>query len=204
MSRIALVGAAAVHFLLILAVSCRETVWLAARGLTLLPPSIKKVSKAVEATASGFSEHNIEHSHSVRQALRTYLHLAGIESGYGFFAPNVPDSYHLVFELHYPDERVEYESAGVESGESTLRFASLMDYVGRTSSALEREILIKLLAHAVWREHPDAVKVRAILGTIALPAPAEFRQTKTASYQFLSAYEFVLRKTQSESETPWP
>jgi len=28
--------------------------------------------------------------------------MAGIEVGYGFFAPNVPNNYKVVFELQYP------------------------------------------------------------------------------------------------------
>ena len=65
-------------------------------------------------------------SNPVRQALATYLHIAGIETGYGYFAPNVPGSYKLVFELHYPDGRVEYELPSVSSaaaGVACSRFA---------------------------------------------------------------------------------
>ena len=53
-------------------------------------------------------------SNPAREALATYLHIAGIESGYGYFAPNVPGSYKLVFELHYPDGRVQYELPHVQ------------------------------------------------------------------------------------------
>ena len=52
--------------------------------------------------------------------------IAGIETGYGYFAPNVPGGYRLVFELHYPDGRVEYELPSVSSAAAGLahsRFA---------------------------------------------------------------------------------
>jgi hypothetical protein len=51
----------------------------------------------------------------VRNGITVYLHSAGIEAGYGFFAPNVPPNYKLVFELHYPDGRIDYEIPTVNS-----------------------------------------------------------------------------------------
>src|SRR2546430_4950778 len=36
-----------------------------------------------------------------RNLVTSYLNAAGIEAGYGFFSPNVPSNYKLVFELHY-------------------------------------------------------------------------------------------------------
>ena len=68
----------------------------------------------------------------MREALNTYVKLAGIETGYGYFAPNVPGGYRLVFELHYPDGRVEYELPSVRSAAAGLRIAGLLDSIGRT------------------------------------------------------------------------
>ena len=45
----------------------------------------------------------------MRETIAFYLHAAGIEAGYGYFAPNVPYSYKLVFELTYPNGTTEYE-----------------------------------------------------------------------------------------------
>ena len=45
----------------------------------------------------------------MRETIAFYLHAAGIEVGYGYFAPNVPYSYKLVFQLTYPNGTTEYE-----------------------------------------------------------------------------------------------
>ncbi len=89
------------------------------------------------------------------------LQLAGIEAGYGYFAPNVPGSYRLVFELHYPNGRVGYELPSVSSAAAGLRIAGLLDNIGRTPYDALREILVKMLAQSVWREHPDVAKMFA-------------------------------------------
>ncbi len=132
-------------------------------------------------------------SNPVREALATYLQGAGIETGYGYFAPNVPGTYRLVFELHYPDERVEYELPSIRSGAAGLRMAGLLDNIGRTSYDAGREILVKTLAQSVWRDHPDVKSVRAILGSVRLPSIGEFEKGKRESYEFLYAYDFSLK-----------
>ena len=129
----------------------------------------------------------------MREAVATYLHVAGIEAGYGYFAPNVPSSYKLLFELHYPDGRIEYELPSVGSEAAGLRIASLVDSIGRTRYDTLREILVKTLAQFVWREHPDVQTVRAVFGSVSLPSAKEFEQGKRESYEFLYAYDFSLQ-----------
>lgn len=141
-------------------------------------------------------------SNPVRQALATYLHITGIESGYGYFAPNVPGSYKLVFELHYPDGRVEYELPRVNRAAAGLRLAGLLDQIGRTKYDALREILVKMLAQSLWREHPDVKTIRAVFGSIRLPSVSEFEHGKRESYEFLYAYDFSLRDGPGEPENP--
>jgi hypothetical protein len=180
------------HFALLLLVSAREVTALTSRGYTILPPLLVHAAAAAEpAFASALAE-PFSRNNPWRQALRTYLNCAGIESGYGFFAPNVPDSYSLVFELHFPDGRVEYDRAGFDSDEGRLRLGTLLDQVGETSSDAMREIMMKLLAHSIWQHHPEAVKVRAIFGSRNVPSPEEVQRGAKESYEFLYAYDFVL------------
>ena len=141
-------------------------------------------------------------SNPVRQALATYLHLAGIEVGYGYFAPNVPGTYKLVFELHYPDGRVEYEVPRVNSAAAASRFTGLLDQIGRTKYDALREILVKMLAQSVWGEHPQVKTIRAVLGSMRLPTITEFERGKRESYEFLYAYDFSLRDAPREPEIP--
>lgn len=122
--------------------------------------------------------------------IATYLHVAGVERGYGYFAPNVPGSYKLVFELHYPDGRVEYELPRVSSAAAGLRVSGLLDEIGRTSYDPLREYLVKIVTRSVWSEHPDAARIRAVFGSLNLPSINEFENGKRESYDFLYAYDF--------------
>jgi hypothetical protein len=182
------------HCLLILTISSRETFWLIAHRLTILPSPFRSAARELESITSTTLAQNLASSNPVRRALLAYLHLAGIERGYGYFAPNVPGSYKLVFELHYPDGSVEYELPEVRSTAAELRLASLLDEIGRTRSDALREYLVKTLAGPVWREHPEAKTIRAILGLRNLPDIHEFQRGARESYEFLYAYDFSLGK----------
>jgi hypothetical protein len=183
----------AVHFLLIVSFSSRDTLQLAAQGPTILPSWSKKFSQRAEGILSVALGQDLAASNWVCEVLATYAHVAGIETGYGYFAPNVPDSYKLVFELHYPDGRVEYELPSVSSAAAGLRIAALLDNVGRTRYDTLREILVKTLAQSIWRRHPDVKSVRAIFGSVSLPSVHGFEHGKRESYEFLYAYDFSLQ-----------
>lgn len=190
------------HFLLIVTVSCRETLWLIGHGLTILPSPFQNCSEKAETVASVALAQNLSASSPVRRALLTYLHGAGIERAYGYFAPNVPVSYKLVFELHYSDGRVEYEGPRVNSAAAELRLASLLDEIGRTHYGQLREYLVKMLARSTWREHRDVKTMRAIFGSRNLPTIGEFERGARESYEFLYAYDFSLETTPSNLEGP--
>jgi len=189
----------AVHLLLIILFSCRDTLRVAAEGPTILPISFKDFSQKAEAVISVAVGQKLPQSNPVREALNTYAQLAGIETGYGYFAPNVPGNYTLVFELHYPDGRVEYELPSVRSAAAGLRIAGLLDNIGRTPYDALREILVKTLAKSIWRDHPDVESVRAIIGSITLPSAREFTEGKRESYEFLYAYDFSLENAPAKT-----
>ncbi len=187
------------HLLLIVSFSCRDTLRVVAEGPTILPRWFRNFSQQAQAVLSIALGQKLSTRNPVREVVTTYVHAAGIETGYGYFAPNVPGSYKLVFELHYRDGRVEYELPSVSSAAAGLRIAGLLDNIGRTPYDALREILVKTLAQSVWREHPDVESVRAILGSVRLPTVAEFEQGKRESYEFLYAYDFSLN---NEPATP--
>ena len=190
------------HFVLIITISCRDIVWLVAHKLTILPAPFRAAAQKVEPIATGALGNNLSASNPLRRALLTYLHLAGIDRGYGYFAPNVPSGYKLVFELHYPDGRVQYELPGVNSAAAGLRIASLLDEIGRTRYDPLREYMVKTLAASVWREHPGVKTVRAVFGSLNLPSPAEFERGKRESYDFLYAYDFSRAEEPARAENP--
>jgi hypothetical protein len=183
----------ALHFLLIISFSCRDTLQVVAQGPTILPSWFKNFSQKAEVIVSIVLRQDLAASNPVCEALVTYVHVAGIETGYGYFAPNVPGNYKLVFELHYPDGRVEYELPSVSSAAAGLRIVGLLDNIGRTRYDVLREILVKTLAHSSWRRHPDVKTIRAIFGSVSLPSVREFEEGKRESYEFLYAYNFSLQ-----------
>ena len=190
------------HFLIIVTIASRETLWLIAHGLTVLPAPLKAYSEKAETVASAALAQTLAASNPIRRALLTYLHVAGIERAYGYFAPNVPANYKLVFELHHTDGRIEYEIPRVNSPAVDLRMASLLDEIGQTRHAALREYLVKMLARSVWREYPDVKTIRAIFGSRNLPSIDEFERGVPESYQFLCAYDFSLGDESFRRETP--
>jgi hypothetical protein len=190
------------HFLIILIISCRETLWLVAHGLTMLPASCQEGSAKAEAVALAAVARNFPSSNPFRRALLTYSHAAGIDRGYGYFAPNVPVSYKLIFELHYPDGRVEYDVPGGSSAAADLRLSALLDEIGRTQVDALREYLVKMLARSTWREHPEATTMRAVFGFRNLPSIEEFERGRSESYEFLYAYDFSRGENSAESSRP--
>jgi hypothetical protein len=180
--------------------SCRETLRLVAQGPTIFPPSFKGFSQKAETAVSVALGQHLAPPNPIRQTLATYLHISGIEAGYGYFAPNVPGSYKLVFELHYADGRVEYEVPRVRGTAAGLRMAGLLDKIGRTPYDALREHLVKMLALSIWREHPEVKTIRAVFGSIRLPSVSEFERGKRESYEFLYAYDFSLREKPAEPE----
>jgi hypothetical protein len=114
----------AIHFGLIVAVSCRDTLWLVAHRLTVLRAPASYSAKA-ERIAAAVLAQTLATSNPVRRLLLTYLHAGGIARGYSYFAPNVPGNYKIVFELHYSDGRVERELPAVNSKAAGLRLRKL-------------------------------------------------------------------------------
>jgi hypothetical protein len=187
------------HCLLIVSISCRDTLRVVAEGPTILPISFKNFFQKAETARSAAFGQKLLASNPAREALNTYAQLAGIETGYGYFAPNVPGGYAVVFQLHYPDGRVEYELPSVRSAAAGLRIAGLLDSIGRTPYDPLREILVKTLAQSIWRQHRDLESIRAIVGSIRLPTAREFTEGKRESYEFLYAYDFSLDKAPAKT-----
>jgi hypothetical protein len=182
------------HAFLVLTVSIQQTFWVMAEGYTSLPKFLEKYWWKVETASTEAFGQTLSLSNPLRQSVTAYINGTGIEGGYGFFAPSVPDSYKIVLELHYPDGRVEYELPRVSDTAAGVRVATLLDQLGRTGYDQMREIMIKMLAYSVWQDHPDATVVRAVFGFVALPSIEEAKQGKTESYHFLYAYDFSFRE----------
>jgi len=190
----------AVHVLLALCICCWETVWLIGHSSTIVPRFVTQFCLIADATATSIVTKAARHVGPVRQTLNAYLHLAGIQSGYGFFAPNVPDGYKLLFALSYPDGHEDVFSAEAGRVETNVRLARLTDFIGRTQSDIVRENMIKLLAFAAWQRHRNATAIRATLFTLSQPTAEEFLRGQRQTYKQTYEYEFSPAKPMRQPE----
>ena len=88
---------------------------------------LRGLVRKVELIAAWLLGKQAAASSPVRRSIATYLHAAGIQSGYTFFAPNIPGYHQLTLELYYEDGRVEYESPQVSGKAAALRLESLLN-----------------------------------------------------------------------------
>jgi hypothetical protein len=186
------------HFFLLTAVCFAGIFWLIAQRSTILPAASDEYARKAELIATWCLGKEAPASNPLRRGIATYLHAAGIQAGYSFFAPNVPNHHRLTFELSYDDGRVEYESPHVRSKAAALRLDSLLDRLPEARYEPVREALVKMLAFSVWREHPDVKKVRATLEAVQLPSVTEFEQGKTETLEPMFSFDFSLREEEQQ------
>ena len=120
------------HFFLLLTVSCQQTFWLLANHCTSLPSSLENYWRKAEAVTGLALGRGFGLVNPLRQTRVLTFKARASRGCYGFFAPGVPNSYKLVFELHYDDGRVEYDLPHVKDVATGLRLSSLLDQIGRT------------------------------------------------------------------------
>jgi len=178
---------------LLTAVCFAGVFWLIAMGSTILPSAIDEYARKAQLVSTWCLGKEAGAPKPLRRGIATYLHAAGIQAGYSFFAPNVPSQHRLTFELFYDDGHVEYESPHVRSKAAALRLDSLLDRLPEERYEAIREVLIKMLALSVWREHPDVKKLRATFGSVDPPGITEFEQGKTEKFQPIFSFDFSLR-----------
>ena len=188
MSRQAVVlVAVAAHFAAILTVCVVGVFGLLRSGRTILSGLNKNGAR--ETGGQTRAEH--ERLDPPTMLAKTYLHLAGIEAGYGFFAPNVPDAFRL--QIAVLDGKTRVIQSGLvaaEGSETDLRLASLLDALGRSPAGEVRDIIFELMAQAVFEKFPEAAEIRFQVEAIRMPALAQFQKDRTPSYQPAYAYDF--------------
>ena len=187
-----------IHFFLITAVCFAGLFSLIAEGATTLPSALEPYARKAEVAAAWLLGKEAGTSSPVRRGIATYLHAAGIQAGYAFFAPSVPGYHRLTLELFYEDGRVEQESPRLRSKAAALRLDSLLDRLAEERYEPVREVLVKMLAFSVWREHPNVKKVRAVFGSVTPPGITEFEQGKTETFQPMFSFDFSLREEEKQ------
>jgi hypothetical protein len=189
------------HFFLITAVCFAGVFSLVAEGTTLLPSALDRYARNAELIAAFVLGKEAGAYSPVRRGIATYLHAAGIQAGYSFFAPNIPGYHKLILELYYDDGRVEYESPRVSGKAAPLRLDSLLDRLADQRYEPIREVVVKMIALSVWRERPDVKKIRATFGAVSPPSISDFEHGKGESFQPMFSYDFSLRKEEKQEDT---
>lgn len=179
------------HFALIILVSAHETLWVLEKRLTLVPESTRPLWKAFDLIPAKLLGDDLSRKNPLRMAILTYANVTGIEAGYGYFAPNIPESHTVVFECHYPGGQVKYESPTTRSSEAQLRLSSLIEQIARTDYDKWREALTKMLVRSIWQRHPEIESMRAFFGAITPPTVAEYSVGKRErTFRCLYVYDF--------------
>ena len=187
-----------IHFFLLTAVCFAGVFWLIAQGSTILSSAFDEYARRAELVATWCLGKEARASNPLRRGIATYLHAAGIQAGYSFFAPNVPNQHRLTFELFYDDGRVEQQSPHVRSKAAALRLDSLLDKLADERYEAVREVLVKMLAFSVWRQHQDVKKLRATFASVNPPDINEFEQGKRETFQPMFTFDFSLRDEQKQ------
>jgi len=187
-----------VHFFLITAVCLAGVLSLIAKGSTMLPAALDQYARKAELAAAFVLGKQAAASSWIRRGIASYLHFAGIQAGYTFFAPNIPSYYRLTLELYYADGRVEYESPHVSGKAAALRLDSLLDRLADQRYEPLREVVVKMLAFSVWRERPDVKKIRATYGAVNLPGINGFEHGEAETFQPIFSYDFSLREQEKQ------
>ena len=182
-----------IHFFLIAAVCFAGLFSLVAEHATILPSRLDTYARKAELVAASLLGKHAAASSPVRQSIATYLHAAGIQSGYTFFAPNIPGYHKLIFQLSYEDGHVEYDSPHFSGKAAALRLDSLLTRLGDDRYEPLREVVVKMLALSIWRERPDVRKIRATFGSVSPPSISDFEHGHGESFQPLFSYDFSLR-----------
>jgi hypothetical protein len=186
----------ALHLSLILLVCLRDT-FATLESETFFPRSLDRYWRTGAAIISIPLGETLSVGNPIRQGIAAYLQGAGIDAGYGYFAPSVPDNYKVVFELRYTDGRTEYELPHVNTTAAGLRLTSLLRRIAGETYEPLRAMFVKMLAYSIWQDHPDATSIRAVVGFVHLPTPDEFERGQEESYHALFAYDFDFSKAKS-------
>ena len=187
-----------IHFFLLTAVCLAGVFWLIAEGSTILPSACDGYARKAELGATWCLGKQVAASNPVRRCIATYLHAAGIQAGYSFFAPNIPSQHRLTLELLYADGRVEYESPHVRSKAAALRLDTLLDKLAEKRYEAVREVLVKMLAFSVWREHADVKKIHATFESVRSPDIKEFEQGQGETFQPMFSFDFSMSDEQKQ------
>ncbi len=120
--------------------------------------------------------------------IRFYASCTGADSGYGFFAPNVPDQTVAHIISTEADGRMIAEQFDAAQRTTSLRIASLMSVFRRVDLP---ELQAKLIAAHTFGSRPSAREVQVFIGYYRVPSIREFREGKEPEFEMRYEGTFV-------------
>jgi hypothetical protein len=198
-----LIGIATIHLLLVLIVCLRDTFGLFAEARTIFPAELNRSWDRAATFCSTALGEELDLQNPFRQTAAAYLNAAGVEAGYGFFAPNVPNNYKLAFEVrHTPDGHRTYEVPRVADSATGFRLESLLDRIADLDYEPMRQTMIQMLVKPVWQRNPDAVSIRAVLGYVIWPSADEYLRGEKETFEPVRVYDFDVSPGNRRSQSP--
>jgi hypothetical protein len=134
------------------------------------------------------SPRQLSRRNPIHQSIIGYAHLAGVESPYTFFGPNVPESLRVIFEIEFPDKRVVYDIPHVQSHSEGLRLSGLVDQAA-ARPGLWRDVLLQMLAAEAAAKNPDATRIRVVVAARKFPRPTDYLAGAEPTYELVCSYE---------------
>jgi hypothetical protein len=175
---------AMLHIAVVIAICAGETARLIRSGLTVVPITRVRAASSLELPARSTA------ARWLVRLRRTYLHAAGVESGYGFFAPNIPPFYRLSVTVGDEHGTLQQGILSPTRGEKDLRLASFLDSLGRRAGGDVRNVMFTLLGEALFAEHPRAASIRVQVDKVTRPDIRRFRRGEKETTELAYAYEF--------------
>jgi hypothetical protein len=189
-----------IHFAFIAVVSCCDIFDVVAAGQTALPQPIANLARHATEVLESLSPRQLSRRNPVRQTVIGYAHLSGVESPYTFFAPNVPESLRVVFEIHHPDNRITYDVPHVQSHTEGLRLSALVDQAAR-QPGLWRDVVLQMLAAAAADRNPDATQIQVVVAALRFPRPIDYLTGSQPTYDLVCSYNFEADNARQSDET---
>jgi hypothetical protein len=166
------------QFLLVAAVSLHATFILFKTHVVSWPSMSGTLFEKLDQLPAALVPNEASSVNFGQKLLATYTNAAGIEAGYGYFAPNIPAESSLVFEFHDANGKVKYGAPTVATEAGSLRLQTLLAQAASAELPEWREELVKLLANSSRRFHPDAISVRAFFGSLSPPDLNQYKAGK--------------------------
>lgn len=182
---------AALHLALVTLVGFHSTAGALVNGRSFVSPARLSGVATAESVSGKVLLEDASAALWPRAVLDLYLDAAGIDAGYGYFAPNVSENCRLMFQLKFPGGHTEISPPIVGNRSSGLRLMDLLDRTLQVDDPRLREHIIRTMASSVWLEYPDALEIRAVFGTVQPPSINGFKSGERETYHVLFGYDFA-------------